>query len=159
MAFLRYNFTPAKIFMGDTGSLLLGLVCSILIIQFIEMHKGMYGTPYYFNAAPAVAIGILILPLYDTFRVFTTRIIRGRSPFLPDRNHIHHLLIDSGLTHMQGTFVLLIVNAAFILLAVQFQSLGNMNLLILIIGVATILTAILYVISRKKRSKKLSHEV
>ena len=108
LAFLRYNITPAKIFMGDTGSLLLGLVCSILIIQFIEMHSVIGDSPYKFPAAPAAAIGILILPLFDTFRVFTTRILRGRSPFLPDRNHIHHLLIDTGISHMQATFLSLI---------------------------------------------------
>lgn len=152
-AFLRYNITPAKIFMGDTGSLLLGLVCSILIIQFIEMHGTLGDSPYKFKAAPAAAIGILILPLFDTFRVFTTRILRGRSPFLPDRNHIHHLLIDTGLTHMQASVILILVNALFIFLVVKLQSLGNMNLLILILSLATFLTAVLYVISRSKRKK------
>ncbi len=149
--FLRYNITPAKIFMGDTGSLLLGLVSSILIIQFIEMHGIIEDSPYKFKAAPAAAIGILILPLFDTFRVFTTRILRGRSPFLPDRNHIHHLLIDTGLSHMKATLILILVNAIFIVLVVKLQSLGNMNLLILILGLAIVLTTILYVISRSKR--------
>lgn len=151
LAFLRYNITPAKIFMGDTGSLLLGLVSSILIIQFIEMHGVIENSPYKFQAAPAAAIGILILPLFDTFRVFTTRILRGRSPFLPDRNHIHHLLIDTGLSHMQATFILILVNCFFIFLVYKFQSLGNLNLLIFIIALAILLTTILYYISKSKR--------
>ena len=155
LAFLRYNVTPAKIFMGDTGSLLLGLVCAILVIQFIEMHRIMEGSIYYYKAAPAAAIGILILPLFDTFRVFVTRILRGRSPFQPDRNHIHHLLIDTGLTHMQASAILVMVNAAFIAMVTKMQFLGNMNLLILVLGTATLLTAILYVVSRQVRKHKL----
>lgn len=154
-AFLRYNVTPAKIFMGDTGSLLLGLVCAILVIQFIELHKLIPGSKFYFRAAPAAAIGILILPLFDTFRVFVTRVLRGRSPFQPDRNHIHHLLIDTGLSHMQATIILMFINVVFIGLVMKFQFLGNMNLLVLVLGLATALTALLYFISRKKRQQKL----
>jgi len=157
-AFLRYNITPARIFMGDTGSLLLGLVCSILIIQFIEMHKVIGDSPYRFAAAPAAAIGILILPLFDTFRVFTTRILKGNSPFLPDRNHIHHLLIDTGLSHMQASGILILVNGFFIFLVVKLQGLGNMNLLLVVISLAFILTAILYAISKSKK-KALANEI
>ena len=156
VAFLRYNVTPAKIFMGDTGSLLLGLVCAILIIQFIEMHRIIPNDKYYFRAAPAAAIGIMILPLFDTFRVFMMRAIRGRSPFSPDRNHIHHLLIDTGLSHMQATFVLLAVNLLFIAMVMKFQFLGNMNLLILVLGSATGLTAVLYYISKRKKAQKIT---
>src|SRR5690606_38117770 len=62
VAFLRYNITPAKIFMGDTGALLLGMVCSILAIKFIELHNEIPGSPYTFRAAPLMAVAILILP-------------------------------------------------------------------------------------------------
>lgn len=154
MAFLRYNFTPAKIFMGDTGSLLLGLVCSILVIQFIEIHKDVIDSPYYFKSAPAMAIGILILPLYDTLRVFTTRALRGKSPFQPDRTHIHHLLIDTGLSHMQGTAILLLVNIVFIVLVVRFQGIGNVALLIMVLLLATILTTILYFVSKRRKAQR-----
>ena len=102
IAFLKYNYSPAKIFMGDTGSLLLGLVCSILTIHFIEMHA-VLSHPLAFAAAPAVAIGLLILPLFDTLRVFIMRALRGKSPLYPDRTHIHHLLLDYGFSHMQAT--------------------------------------------------------
>jgi UDP-GlcNAc:undecaprenyl-phosphate/decaprenyl-phosphate GlcNAc-1-phosphate transferase len=155
VAFLKYNFTPAKIFMGDTGALLLGLICSILIIQFIEINKNMpLNTPYAFISAPASAIGILILPLFDTARVFTMRIIRGRSPFSPDRLHIHHLLIDRGLTHMQGTLVLTIATVGFIGLVLTFQSMGNIKLLIVILSVATLLSLWLQNSVEKRRAKK-----
>ena len=151
IAFLRYNVTPAKIFMGDTGALLIGLVCSILAIEFIEVHREIKGSPYAFEAVPAVAIGILILPLFDTLRVFVVRILRGKSPMHPDRSHIHHLLLDTGLNHMQATGVLIAVNLLFIFMVVQFQKIGTLNLLILTLGVATLLTSLLYMIARNRR--------
>ncbi|NNE28103.1 MAG: undecaprenyl/decaprenyl-phosphate alpha-N-acetylglucosaminyl 1-phosphate transferase [Saprospiraceae bacterium] len=153
IAFLKYNITPSRIFMGDTGSLLVGIICAILAIKFIEVHKEVKDSVYAFPAAPAMAVAILIIPLFDTLRVFTMRIIRGRSPFKPDRNHIHHLLIDSGNSHMQATGILLLVNIGFILLGWSLQGLGNLNLLIILVGLATLLTAVLFFNVRRKRIK------
>ena len=152
LEFFKYNVTPAKIFMGDTGSLLLGLVCSILAISFIETHNELPdSSAYKFDAAPAVAFGILILPLFDTLRVFTTRIMRGKSPLFPDRTHIHHLLLDSGLSHMQATTILVGVNVAFILLVLTFQRMGNSLLLALIIAIAVLMSVLLqFSVTRKK---------
>lgn len=144
LAFLKYNVTPAKIFMGDTGALLLGIVCSILTIKFIDLHYLFPKHPYAFDAAPAVAFGVLILPLFDTLRVFTTRIANGRSPLQPDRTHIHHLLIDVGFSHTKATLILLVINIAFILLVITFQHIGTINLLLLILGTATLLSGGLY---------------
>lgn len=151
IAFLRYNFTPARIFMGDTGSMLIGIISAILVIEFIEVHSEIQGSPYAFRAVPAVAVGILILPLFDTFRVFTVRLFKGTSPLHPDRSHIHHLLLDSGLSHTQATGVLVLVNLAFILFVVYFQDLGNLYLLIIILLMASALTAIPYVISKHRK--------
>lgn len=150
IAFLKYNITPARIFMGDTGSMLIGIISAILVIEFIEVHSQIQGSPYAFKAVPAVAVGILILPLFDTFRVFVVRLMHGKSPLHADRSHIHHLLLDSGLTHTQATIVLLLVNFAFILFVVYFQDLGNLNLLIIILLMAASLSAIPYVIAKHK---------
>ncbi len=154
VAFLKYNYTPAKIFMGDTGSLLIGLVSSILIIKFIDFnHQLEAGAPYKFEAIPAVAIGIMILPLFDTIRVFVTRALRGGSPFRPDRRHIHHLLIDAGFSHMQATAILVFVNVCFIIYVFSFHQ--NMELHILlfsILCIATLLTYYLHLqVTRKMR--------
>ena len=152
VAFLKYNFTPAKIFMGDTGSLLVGLVCSILAIKFIESHN-VIGPEHRwaFKAVPAVAFGIMILPLFDTLRVFTMRAMRGKSPFHPDRTHIHHLLIDFGFSHMQATGILILVNIFFILLVVSLQNIGSFNLILVIISFALAFSGLLYFfVSRKK---------
>lgn len=151
IAFLKYNVTPARIFMGDTGSLLLGTVCSILAILFIELHNVVIDSPYAFKAAPSVAFGILILPLFDTLRVFITRTVQGRSPFQPDRQHIHHLLVDSGLTHMQATIMLVGVNLFFIFIVVKLQNIGTLNLLLLILGIATLLSSLLMIIAGNKK--------
>ncbi|MBK9737319.1 MAG: undecaprenyl/decaprenyl-phosphate alpha-N-acetylglucosaminyl 1-phosphate transferase [Saprospiraceae bacterium] len=140
VAFLKYNITPAKIFMGDTGALLLGLVCSILAIKFIELHNDIVDSPYTFKSAPSVAIAILILPLFDTLRVFVLRIMEGKSPFNPDRKHIHHIMIDLGLTHMQATGVLFLTNILFIILAIMLQDIGNLLLLLVILGLALVMS-------------------
>ena len=158
IAFLKYNVTPAKIFMGDTGSLLLGIVCSILAIKFLEWNKSIMALseyshlrPFAVKSVPAVAIGIMILPLFDTLRVFIMRAMRGRSPMSPDRNHIHHLLIDFGFTHMKATGILVMVNTVFIVMALNLQSLGSFNLIALILFLATSLTGMLFFAVRQKR--------
>ena len=154
MAFLKYNFTPAKIFMGDTGALLLGLVNSILIIKFIEINEQISGQPYSFLAGPAVAIGILILPLFDTARVFIIRILRGRSPFSPDRLHLHHLLVDFGFSHMKATAILVATTLLFIGFVFIFQSMGTFKLLFAVIFMATVMSYILQKAVENKKSGK-----
>jgi UDP-GlcNAc:undecaprenyl-phosphate/decaprenyl-phosphate GlcNAc-1-phosphate transferase len=151
MAFLKYNFTPAKIFMGDTGALLLGLICSILVIKFIEINQTIQGHPYSVDAGPAVAIGVLILPLFDTARVFTMRILRGRSPFSPDRLHIHHLLIDFGFSHMQATGILSLATVSFIVFGLIFQKLGTFYLLFSILALAAFFSIALQVFVEKRK--------
>jgi UDP-N-acetylmuramyl pentapeptide phosphotransferase/UDP-N-acetylglucosamine-1-phosphate transferase len=155
LAFLKFNVTPARIFMGDTGSLLLGLVCSILAIEFIEAQSTIENASIVLNSGPAVAIAILILPLFDTLRVFVLRALDGKSPFYPDRRHIHHLLIDSGLSHMQATGILIFTNIVFIIIAYRFKDVGNLYLLLIILLFALVLTIILssYSKSKKKLSK------
>ncbi|MBK6930026.1 MAG: undecaprenyl/decaprenyl-phosphate alpha-N-acetylglucosaminyl 1-phosphate transferase [Saprospirales bacterium] len=115
-AFLKYNFTPARIFMGDTGAMLTGAVCALLAIKFIELNRtAPVAVAFRPGAAPAIAVAILILPLFDTLRVITHRLSNGKSPFYPDRSHIHHTLLDAGLTHMQATSVLVALNTLIIL--------------------------------------------
>lgn len=133
LAFLRYNFTPAQLFMGDSGSLILGLITAILAVKFIDIN---YHLPidniYRMQGGPAVAIGIMIIPLYDTLRVFTTRIIRGKSPFQADHRHIHHLIIDGNKTHMEATAILAGLNMFYITLVFFCHSRINMDMLIII---------------------------
>lgn len=114
--FLIYNYHPAKIFMGDTGSMLLGLVNVILVIHFIEMAPLYKNYPV--QSSPAIGFGILLVPLMDTLRVFGIRILHRRSPFSPDRNHLHHILLDKGFSHK--TIALSIAAATIVFAALSF---------------------------------------
>jgi UDP-GlcNAc:undecaprenyl-phosphate GlcNAc-1-phosphate transferase len=160
LAFLRFNYTPAKIFMGDSGSLSIGLLVAILAIQFIERNEivlksgNSEGIPIV--ASPAMAIAVLIIPIYDTLRAFTLRIIRKKSPFFADRIHLHHRLLDLGMTHIQASFVLFLVNILFIVLIYVFQYLGNTTLVLIEFGLAILLTAILHYIRRKPNENNVN---
>ena len=106
VAFLRYNFNPAKIFMGDTGSLVIGLILSILSIRLINNGINIPYIEHSTDRGPFIAIVLLSVPLYDTFRVFFIRILSGYHPLHPDRNHIHHALLDLGFGHKKSTLIL-----------------------------------------------------
>ncbi|WP_245957409.1 MraY family glycosyltransferase [Chitinophaga flava] len=150
-SFLIYNISPARIFMGDTGSLLIGLVNAVLVLKFIDV-AGNPASKMPVDATPAVAIAILIVPLFDTLRVFAVRMLRGRSPFSADRNHIHHYLLDLKLDHRQTTLVSVTVNAIFIAAAFMLQGLGTTVLTVLVVGTATVFTSFLYVARKRKQA-------
>lgn len=117
LAFLVFNWHPAKIFMGDTGSLSLGFALSILTILFIDVNGHLPTVnPWKFNAPIASGIALMIVPIYDTVRIFARRIRRGRSPFAPDKNHVHHFLMRMGLSHDKVAITLGVVKCFFIAL-------------------------------------------
>lgn len=152
LAFLIFNFYPAKIFMGDTGSLLIGLVSSMLVIKLLEV-SGTPASPIPASGAPAIAISLLMIPLMDTLRVFSIRIINRRSPFSPDRNHLHHILLDRGLTHPQITISLVAVNLVVVSLVYLFSKM-NVNSTLLILGIVAMYftaTGILYFTRKTSR--------
>jgi UDP-N-acetylmuramyl pentapeptide phosphotransferase/UDP-N-acetylglucosamine-1-phosphate transferase len=97
LGFLYFNFNPAKIFMGDTGSLFMGFVIAVLCVQLMKINA--------INPIPVVpniyvfTLGIVFIPVFDTLRVFGTRLWNGRSPFSPDKTHIHHLITNKGFSH------------------------------------------------------------
>lgn len=154
LAFLWYNRTPAKIFMGDTGSLIVGVVLSILSIKFIEMNRVMpIDADYKVLAVPVVTIGILIVPLFDTLRVFMIRIFQGRSPLSADRNHLHHLLLDLGFSHMASSTILCVGNIAFIYFVFSMQWLRGELLLILLCLLCLGLSLFLKMIRPTRRNK------
>ncbi|SRR5215218_3607439 len=132
-AFLVFNYAPAKIFMGDSGSLMLGLVNAILVIKFITAADAV-GGQFPLTSSVAIGFSILIVPLLDTLRVFSIRIFKGRSPFAPDRNHIHHLLLDRGLNHSSVTLSCIGLNISLAAMAYFGRALGSTILLSLIIS-------------------------
>jgi UDP-GlcNAc:undecaprenyl-phosphate/decaprenyl-phosphate GlcNAc-1-phosphate transferase len=144
LGFLCFNFSnKAKIFMGDTGSLMIGLLSGMFCIKFIELNKEigfLLEAPF----APVFAFAILIVPLFDTLRVFVIRLVHKKSPFSGDRNHLHHLLVDSGLNHCQASGLLYLINFAFIFTSLLFQNTYQIISLSFILGTATVMSGLLF---------------
>ncbi|MBN2481135.1 MAG: undecaprenyl/decaprenyl-phosphate alpha-N-acetylglucosaminyl 1-phosphate transferase [Bacteroidales bacterium] len=140
LAFLRYNVfgNKNKIFMGDTGSLIIGLSIAILTIRFLQLNMVAEGG-IFIKSAPAVSFGLLIIPLFDTLRVFIIRISQGKSPFTADRQHIHHRLLQLGLTHFQITLILISINLFYISMCYLLQGIGTIWLMIVILFTASLL--------------------
>ena len=143
LAFLIFNFQPAKIFMGDTGSLLVGTINSILVIKFINVAN-TEAVRFPILASPAVGFTILMIPLLDTLRVFGIRILHRRSPFSPDRNHIHHLLLDRGFSHRAITLTLVSINFVMIALVFLGRSLNCTLLIFSVFGIFFSIIAAIY---------------
>ncbi|SFE51194.1 glycosyltransferase family 4 protein [Thermophagus xiamenensis] len=135
LAFLYYNLfsETQKIFMGDTGSMIIGFLLSVFAIRFMELNAPNVRDTlnYTMTSAPAVTVGILIVPVIDTLRVFFLRLSHGNSPFVADKNHIHHRLLTLGLSHFQIAFVLGGVNIIFILLSFLLKDFGMLKLMAL----------------------------
>jgi UDP-N-acetylmuramyl pentapeptide phosphotransferase/UDP-N-acetylglucosamine-1-phosphate transferase len=153
LAFLLFNYNPAKIFMGDSGSLILGLVNAILVIKFITIADNR-SSGYFMESSVAIGFSILMVPLTDTLRVFSMRIFKGRSPFSADREHIHHLLLDRGLNHKYVTLCCVSLNIMFIAVAYFGREMGVSYSLLAIVGLAFLLLGMLLYL--KKPARKIS---
>ncbi len=160
--FFLYNVSggKSKIFMGDSGALLLGYMMTLYVFEFCEMNIQPGMNLYYIHSAPAVAICVLSVPLFDTMRVMLTRIKKKVSPFEPDRNHIHHLLLKAGLKHHQVTSILLIVSLLFIALGLLGRELSIALLTLFAFTIASVLTYILWrmVDNKNQKSKVKIHK-
>jgi UDP-N-acetylmuramyl pentapeptide phosphotransferase/UDP-N-acetylglucosamine-1-phosphate transferase len=156
--FLFFNFPPARIFMGDTGSLIVGLVCSLLAIRFLNTNPMYHNSALALQAPIAIIFGIMIVPIFDTARVFTIRIAKGRSPFSPDRNHLHHMLIDTGMSHLQATLTLALLNLSFVLMVFYLNFIGNLYLIILSLSLILLFCSLFrYIRNRRERTLHQQH--
>lgn len=125
IAFLRYNMSegPDKIFMGDSGSLVIGFTLAVFAIHFNELVAN--GDPVIpLKSAPAISIAVLIIPLFDTIRVTVLRIRAGKSIFVGDKRHIHHMMLRAGMSHRQATAVLSFFNGVMIIVALLLDKVG-----------------------------------
>ena len=137
-AFLFYNWFPSQVFMGDTGSMVLGFVVSALAIKFINLAPDIFlHNIVSVHSSVGLCIAILILPIFDTLRVFTIRFINGRSPLDPDQNHLHHGLLKLGMNHAWATISLLSLNVVIFLVAIFLDGyLLNGELILVVLGLA-----------------------
>ena len=136
LGFLIYNLSnkrSSKIFMGDTGSMILGFLLSFTGISFIDIFIAKKDDVFYhLQTAPVIAVAILILPIVDTITVIITRIYHKKSVMSPDKNHIHHKLLNLGLSHKRSTA--LIISYFLLIIAVTYCLRHlNVNQLLIII--------------------------
>jgi len=153
LAFLWFNVygSTNKIFLGDTGSLILGLLISITVIKYNEFALGT--TPQEISFSPIFSLAILATPLADMIRVFTIRILNGKSPFAPDMNHVHHRLLKLGFSHFNSTLIIVLTNGFIITLAFAFRFLNKHALMILLIAVIFLLLQLPdFFIKRKQKA-------
>lgn len=160
LGFFYYNVYGKKnrIFMGDTGSLVLGTIMAVIVIQFNEFSIDQT-QPFAIASAPAVSFGILIYPLVDTLRVFTIRLLQFKSPFVADKNHLHHRMLTLGFSHRKATYTIMAMNFIFILLVFALRNFGIIQLMGFIFvfgGILFMLPA--YFIQKRKLIKKRDHQ-
>jgi len=151
IAFLFFNWQPSRIFMGDTGALMIGLLISYMSIQFI---KANYELPdqnlYRFSSSVATAICILIIPVFDTLRVIIVRLRKFQSPFRADKNHIHHQFLNLGFSHAKSVISISIISIFFIGIAVLLRNQSD-TLIISIVLVVCLLINYTLKVTQKKR--------
>jgi UDP-N-acetylmuramyl pentapeptide phosphotransferase/UDP-N-acetylglucosamine-1-phosphate transferase len=161
LAFLYYNlsnYRTNKIFMGDTGSMLLGFLLAFTSICFIDIFidREIAGVPrYHLQSAPVVAVAILILPIVDTLNVIIIRVVNKKSPFDADKNHIHHKLLKLNLTHRRSSFYIIVYYLFIVSVAYYYRHI-NINLLLFIILLLGFLGAylpdIIYLLKNNKKT-------
>lgn len=115
LGFLKYNFNPAKILMGDSGSYFLGFALSILSLETLTLDKSNFFT--------LSSLLLLIIPICDMFFVISSRLIRGANPFFPDSSHIHHRLLKKIGNQKQTVSLFYLISFIFTSLAIYLSSL------------------------------------
>lgn len=140
LAFLRFNYAgpKKKIFMGDTGSLILGFIVAGVAIRFNELNLSA-PEAVKLHASPVISMAILAIPIFDTLRVMLFRMLKGKSPFRPDKSHIHHILLVKGFTHHQASVYISSFSILLIIFIYCIQNLVSGTVLLLIlIGIVTV---------------------
>lgn len=157
LSFLIFNWYPAKIFMGDTGSLTLGFIISVFIIQFIEINGNIdhIESPFKFSGPFGAALTLMAIPIFDTLRVVLKRLKNKKSPFSPDKSHIHHFLFRMGFSQKNTTGILIIIQIMFVGILFLTKNISDKYLLPLIVVFSLGLLLILERITLKRLRKKV----
>lgn len=140
LSFLAFNWHPAKIFMGDTGSLSLGFALTALVILFIDTNGTMLASEgWKINAPITAGIALMIVPIYDTVRIFTKRSLKGKSPLKPDKSHVHHFLLRMGYKHNEVSIILGAIKLVFIVMILLGSYLNDHVMLPVVMALAVVL--------------------
>ena len=162
LAFLRFNFSnKRKIFMGDTGSLVIGLVLGLLTLKLLSVADDAYSSLSFYRAQlPLFLTAVLFVPLLDTMRVMFLRLTKGVSMFKPDRNHLHHIIVDFGLSHRKASFFIGFVNfsVALIMFFViqKFNTFQSLCVLVLMFFIAIM---VLFLMNKNKTALRLKIKI
>ena len=139
-----------KIFMGDTGSLILGLLLSVFVIKYNEF--ALRDPSYNGSYAPALSFSIVFVPMFDMIRVFFLRIKNKKSPFVADKNHLHHKFIDLGYSHLKSTTIIIAYNLFTIALVFYFKNWDIHFLIGLLLALGLVFNFIPDVLLKRKNS-------
>lgn len=142
--FLRFNTYPAKIFMGDTGSLFLGFILGLLSVALTYRADNAYA-----KVLPLLLVG---LPVLDTLMVMIIRLYHRKSPFNADRNHLHHRLLDHGFEHYQSVLIIYLIQSMFVLTAYFMRYDTEINVLLAFFCISTLAILLSYVTRQKKNT-------
>lgn len=154
LAFIAFNWQPAKIFMGDTGALPIGLLLSFLTIQFINLNFQLPSEfTFRFQASIATAVSVLIVPIFDTLRVIIIRLSHLQSPFKADKNHLHHQFIKLGFSHAQSVLFLAGINVLCIMIAIILRNQPD-KVILPIIGCLCLAIHVALLVSSKRKYER-----
>lgn len=155
LAFMIFNYSPAKIFMGDTGTLTIGLIMSIGLIKFEEISQ-LGNNEYSLHSAPGISFALISLIIFDLLRVASLRMYNGISIFRADKTHIHHILLQLGLSHN----IISLIISAFIILQVitsvfaDSQNISNLGIIVInTLLILTFYTIIFFIFNKTTHSK------
>ncbi|WP_313386131.1 MraY family glycosyltransferase [Chishuiella sp.] len=153
LGFGRYNLSKDyKIFMGDTGSMVIGFILTFMAVRFLYISES---SNLGLKTGPVLLLFIFVIPVVDTISVFTIRLLQKKSPFTPDKNHLHHQFIKLGFTHIQTSVILVVINIFFIMVGYLLRNI-EINQLLLYFIILTILFIVLlrYIVYKKTNINK-----
>ena len=134
VGFLTYNFNPnKKVFLGDTGSLLLGSIMTFFV--FYTLNSSSFIVTDSYMSRPLFVILLLIYPLGDTLRAFVIRIYKKQSPFVADRIHLHHRLLNKGVSHWRASVTILISSISALLVGFLLSQIFSLGITVMILFV------------------------
>ena len=167
-AFLRFNFSRGrrKMFMGDGGSLVIGFMIAFLSLKVLVMkpYEPLMQEGFIPENRLLFTLAVLFIPIFDTLRVIVIRLLNGKTPFEADRNHMHHVLIDNGLSHKKASLVLgglnLSVIIIYMMLSRDLKSVGmSLAMLGIILAVALAFNALKRKAIKRRKPANLFMEV
>ena len=143
IGFLPHNFNPAKIFMGDTGALLLGYI--LATVSIIGLFK------FYAVVSLAVPLLALAIPLFDTSFAFLRRLLKGQNPMNADRGHLHHRLLDIGLSQKQAVLIMYALSGLLGFIAVIITATEEIRAIILVVPIFLAAAIVFFIIKGKRK--------